>query len=167
MDSYEYAEAVDIWSSLNKEFWEGLASKKWSERRDALQKLKGLASQPKVQSGDSGDVLRELKKIILKDSNVVCVGEAILCIGSLAKSMRSTFSVRLQHHTLYQLRVKGLLEDCMEICMTSILAIIAPLECIQAPNDQGRLNLKCCSIKEKRYCSAKCFGARQSHALFY
>ena len=95
MDSYEYAEPVDIWSSLNKEFWEGLASKKWSERRDSLQKLKGWASQPKVVSGDSGDVLRELKKIILKDSNVVCVGEAMLCIGALAKSMRSDFSVSL------------------------------------------------------------------------
>lgn len=93
LDSYEFAEAVDIWSSLNKEFWEGLASKKWSERRDSLQKLNGLASQPKVLPGDSGDVLRELKKIILKDSNVVCVGEAILCIGALAKSMRGNFSV--------------------------------------------------------------------------
>ena len=95
MDSYEYAEPADIWSSLNKEFWEGLASKKWSERRDSLQKLKGLASQPKVASGDSGDVLRELKKIILKDSNVVCVGEALLCVGALAKSMRNSFSVSL------------------------------------------------------------------------
>ena len=92
-DSYEYAEAVDIWPSLNKDFWEGLASKKWSERRDSLQKLKALASQPKVQPGDSGDVLRELKKIILKDSNAACVVEAILCIGALAKSLRGQFSV--------------------------------------------------------------------------
>ena len=94
-DSYEYAEAVDIWSSLNKEFWEGIVSKKWSERRDSLQRFKGLASQPRIQPGDSGDLLRELKKIILKDSNVVCVGEAILCIGALAKSLRSNFSVRV------------------------------------------------------------------------
>ena len=92
-DSYEYAQPVDILPSLNKEFWEGLGAKKWSERRDALQKLKALASQPRLAPGSFGDVLRELRKIILKDSNVVCVGEAILCIGFLAKSLRTHFAV--------------------------------------------------------------------------
>lgn len=94
MDAYEFAEPANILPDLNKEFWEGLASKKWSERRDSLQRLKALAGQPRLAPGDFGEVLRELKKVILKDSNVVCVGEAILCIGSFAKSLRSNFAVR-------------------------------------------------------------------------
>ena len=94
MDSYEFAEPADILSSLGKEFWEGLGAKKWTERRDALAKLKGVASQPRLAPGDYGDVLRELRKIIQKDSMVVIVGEAILCVGAMAKSLRSNFSVR-------------------------------------------------------------------------
>ena len=94
MDSYEFAEPADILSSLGKEFWEGLGAKKWTERRDALAKLKSLASQPRLAPGDYGDVLRELRKIIQKDSMVVIVGEAILCVGAMAKSLRSNFSVR-------------------------------------------------------------------------
>ena len=46
-DSYEYAEPADIWGSLNKEFWEGLASKKWTERRDSLKKFKVHQRSPK------------------------------------------------------------------------------------------------------------------------
>ncbi len=53
----------------------------------------GLASQPRLAPGDYGEVLRELKKVILKESNVVCVGEAITCVGAMAKSLRGSFSV--------------------------------------------------------------------------
>ena len=95
--AYEYAEPAEILSSLNKEFWAGLAAKKWTERKESLLKLKALASQPRLQPGDYGDVLRELKKIIQKDSMVVIVGEAILCVGALSKSLRTNFSVRATH----------------------------------------------------------------------
>lgn len=98
VDSYEYAEAVSITSDLNKEFWENLTAKKWSDRRDALQRLKSLASQPKLAPGDYSEVLRELRKVVVKDSNVVCVGEAILCIGAFAKSLRASFSVSRELH---------------------------------------------------------------------
>lgn len=94
MDSYEFSEPVDILAALDRAFWEGLAAVKWSERRDALQKVKGLASAPRLAPGDYGDLLRELKKVIVKDSNVVCVGEAIGCVGALAKSLRTDFAVR-------------------------------------------------------------------------
>jgi hypothetical protein len=33
VDSYEFAEPKDIIPELKKEFWEGLASAKWSERK--------------------------------------------------------------------------------------------------------------------------------------
>ena len=58
MGAYEFSEPVNILSELGKEFWDMLAAKKWSERRDALAKLRTLASCPKVASGDYGDVNR-------------------------------------------------------------------------------------------------------------
>lgn len=58
MDAYEFAEPVNVLSELGKEFWEGLSAKKWSERRDALAKLRTLASSPKLAPGDYGDVNR-------------------------------------------------------------------------------------------------------------
>jgi cytoskeleton-associated protein 5 len=82
----------DILPELKKEFWEGLESKKWSERKGALTALKELASYPKVQPGDFGDVNREIKKIIAKDSNVQVVAEAILCTGTLAKGLRASYA---------------------------------------------------------------------------
>ena len=91
MDPYEFAEPAAILGQLGKDFWDGLAATKWTERRDALQKLRGLAATPKIAPGDFGDVLRELRKIITKDSNVVCVGEAVGCVGNLASGLRSSF----------------------------------------------------------------------------
>lgn len=41
---------------------------------------------------DYGDLNRELRKIIVKDSNVMCVAEAIACTGALAQGLRSAFS---------------------------------------------------------------------------
>lgn len=40
---------------------------------------------PHLAHGDYGDVLRRLKIVITKDSNVVCVAEAVACIGALGK----------------------------------------------------------------------------------
>ncbi|KAL0039701.1 hypothetical protein WJX77_005628 [Trebouxia sp. C0004] len=92
MDAYEYAEPAGILSELGKEFWEMLAAKKWSERRDALAKLRTLASAPKLASGDYGDVNRELKKIISKDSHIGVVSEAVACTGVLARGLRKEYS---------------------------------------------------------------------------
>lgn len=63
MDAYDFAEPADVLGRLDKSFWEGLASAKWSERRNALQSLKQLASSPRLASGDYADVLRELRKV--------------------------------------------------------------------------------------------------------
>lgn len=41
---------------------------------------------------DYGDVNREVRKIITKDSNVQCVAEAILCTAALANGLRSAYS---------------------------------------------------------------------------
>lgn len=51
VDPYEFADPKDILVLLKKDFWEGLASSKWSERKDALGKLKEAASTPRLASG--------------------------------------------------------------------------------------------------------------------
>lgn len=58
MDAYEFAEPANIVSELGKDFWEMLGAKKWSERRDALAKLRTLASAPRLASADYGDTNR-------------------------------------------------------------------------------------------------------------
>ena len=96
MDPYDITEPKDILPLLKKEFWEGLESKKWSDRKEQLTALKTLATaHPHLASGrdvDYGDVGRELRKVIAKDANVACVAEAIACCGALAKGLRAGYS---------------------------------------------------------------------------
>ena len=82
MDTYEFAEPVDITKALDKAFWEGLRSAKWQERKGALQALKAAAGTPKIAPGDFVELLSELKKVLTKDSNLVCVTETVACLGA-------------------------------------------------------------------------------------
>lgn len=54
-------------------FWAKLEEKKWTERRDALLLLKGLADTPRIASGDFGDVMRDLRKVGIWDSRELVV----------------------------------------------------------------------------------------------
>ncbi|KAF6262791.1 armadillo-type protein [Scenedesmus sp. NREL 46B-D3] len=91
VDSYEFAEPRDIIPELKKDFWEGLESPKWFERKGALTTLKELASYPRLAHGDYGDVNRELKKIICKDSHIQVVSEAMNCIAAICKGLRKDY----------------------------------------------------------------------------
>ncbi|GAX77872.1 hypothetical protein CEUSTIGMA_g5314.t1 [Chlamydomonas eustigma] len=95
VDPFDISEPKDILPQLKKDFWEGLESKKWNDRKAQLTLLKDLASYPHLASGrdyDYGDVNRELRKLITKDANIQCVSEAIACCGALAKSIRAGYS---------------------------------------------------------------------------
>ncbi|KAG2491479.1 hypothetical protein HYH03_010264 [Edaphochlamys debaryana] len=92
-DPYDFCEPKKVLPELKSDnFWAKLEEKKWTERRDALLLLKGLADTPRIAGGDFGDVMRELRKLISKDSNVVVVAESINCAGLLAKGLRKEFS---------------------------------------------------------------------------
>ena len=45
-----------------------------------------------MAAGDYSTVLRRLKIVISKDSNVACVIEAVACCGALAKGVRQPFA---------------------------------------------------------------------------
>ncbi|GLC42611.1 hypothetical protein PLESTB_001118900 [Pleodorina starrii] len=92
-DPYDFVEPKKILQELKSDnFWDKLEEKKWTERRDAVLLLKGLADTPRIASGDYGDLMRELRKLISKDSNVVVVAESINCCGVLAKGLRKDYS---------------------------------------------------------------------------
>ncbi|XP_034937769.1 protein mini spindles isoform X2 [Chelonus insularis] len=91
VDPYELIDPVDILSQLPKDFYEKVEAKKWQERKEALEQLENLTKNPKLESGDYGDVVRVLKKVIAKDSNVVVVTIAGKCLAGLAGGLKKRF----------------------------------------------------------------------------
>ncbi|XP_029345564.1 protein mini spindles isoform X2 [Acyrthosiphon pisum] len=91
-DIEEHIDPVNILSQLNKDFYEKLEAKKWQERKEAIDMLEGILSKAlKIESGEYGDLVRALKKIITKDSNVVIVGIAAKCMTMLANGLKKQF----------------------------------------------------------------------------
>ncbi|XP_071580358.1 protein mini spindles-like [Temnothorax nylanderi] len=82
---------VDILSKLPKDFYEKVEAKKWKERKKALEALERLVKHPTLENGDYGDVVRALKKIILKDTNVPVVTVAGKCLAGLAAGLKKRF----------------------------------------------------------------------------
>lgn len=82
---------VDILSKLPKDFYEKLEEKKWQTRKESLEVLEPLLQNPKLASGDYGELVRALKKVITKDTNVVLVASAGKCLALLAKGLSKKF----------------------------------------------------------------------------
>ncbi|XP_015113427.1 protein mini spindles isoform X2 [Diachasma alloeum] len=91
IDPYELIDPVDILSKLPKDFYEKLEAKKWQDRKEALETLETLLKNPKLESGDYGELVRVLKKIVSKDSNVVVVALAGKCLAGLASGLKKKF----------------------------------------------------------------------------
>lgn len=97
MDPYELLEAVEILSKLPKDFYEKIEAKKWQERKEALEAVEALIKNPKLESGDYGDLVRALKKVIGKDANVMLVAMAAKCLAGLAAGLRKKFGTYAGH----------------------------------------------------------------------
>lgn len=91
VDAFDLLEAVDVLSKLPKDFYEQCEAKKWQERKEALEKLLELASSPKLEPGDYADLVKVLKRIVAKDSNVIVVALAAKCLAGLAAGLRQKF----------------------------------------------------------------------------
>ena len=91
VDPYEMMEPVEILSKVPADFLTQLEDKKWSIRKEALTTLKTLAGAPKLEAGDYGDLVRALKKIIAKDTNVMVVTAAAECVTALSIGLRKKF----------------------------------------------------------------------------
>jgi len=91
IDPYDLLAPIDILSKLPKDFYEKIEAKKWQERKEALEALETLTKNPKLENGDYGDVIRALKKIISKDTNVLVVTLAGKCLAGLAAGLKKRF----------------------------------------------------------------------------
>ncbi|KAI8099122.1 armadillo-type protein [Halteromyces radiatus] len=90
MDPFDLADPIDITSKLPGNFYELLASKKWQERREALDALLESTKTPKIMDKDYSELVGALTKRI-GDSNILLVGTAANCIESIAKGLRTEF----------------------------------------------------------------------------
>uniref|UniRef100_A0A0A9YXT8 Cytoskeleton-associated protein 5 n=1 Tax=Lygus hesperus TaxID=30085 RepID=A0A0A9YXT8_LYGHE len=118
IDPFDLMDPVDILSQLPKGFYEQLEAKKWSERKEALDALeKSLNDAPKIENADYGDLIRALKKIIQKDSNVVVVCVAIKCVTGIAKGLKKRF------HTYAVVTMQALFEKFKEKKQNVVLAL--------------------------------------------
>ncbi|CAF1063268.1 unnamed protein product [Rotaria sp. Silwood1] len=93
LDPFEMMEAVNILERLSKNFFEKIESKQWKDRKEVLDDLLTLLTQnPKPTSdNDYSELVKVLKKIIAKDSNIPVVLIAAKCLTALAKGLRKTF----------------------------------------------------------------------------
>ncbi|CAF1116363.1 unnamed protein product [Adineta steineri] len=93
LDPFEMLEPVNILERLSKEFYEKIESKQWKDRKEVLDDLLTLLTQnPKLTSDtDYSELVKILKKIIAKDSNIPVVLVAAKCLTALAKGLRKSF----------------------------------------------------------------------------
>ncbi|KAL4854812.1 hypothetical protein ACK3TF_004509 [Chlorella vulgaris] len=102
-DVFEFATPVDILGPLSKAqcavdddppvpFWDALDAKKWGLRKAALEKVKELGATPRLATGDYGDLVRALKKVLQKDSIVPVAVAAADVAAVLASGLRDSFS---------------------------------------------------------------------------
>lgn len=92
VDPLDLIDPVDILSKLPKDFYDKLEAKKWQERKESLEALQTLLQNPKIESGDYGEMVKALKKVLTKDTNVVLVAMAGKCMACLAKGLGKKFS---------------------------------------------------------------------------
>ncbi|XP_009893957.1 PREDICTED: cytoskeleton-associated protein 5 isoform X3 [Charadrius vociferus] len=97
VDAYELLEAVEILSKLPKDFYEKIEAKKWQERKEALEAVELLVKNPKLESGDYADLVKVLKKVVGKDTNVMLVALAAKCLAGLATGLRKKFGQYAGH----------------------------------------------------------------------
>lgn len=124
VDPMDLIDPVDILSKLPKDFYDKLEAKKWQDRKESLEALQKLLENPKLESGDYGDCVKALKKVLTKDTNVVLVAMAGKCLACLAKGLGKKF-------TPYALAcVSGILEKFKEKKTNVVIALREAIDAI-------------------------------------
>lgn len=67
------------------------ASKKWQERREALDALMAAAKTPRIADNDYTELMAALAKRI-NDTNILLVGTAANCVEAIATGLRQDFA---------------------------------------------------------------------------
>lgn len=93
-DPWDFLEPVDVLAKLPEDFNTNIESKKWTERRDALQAFLDLiTSNPRLDPKASyGEHISLLKRIIEKDANINVAALAAKCMKGIAEGLRKKFA---------------------------------------------------------------------------
>ena len=91
IDAFDLAEPVDVCSQIPANFHENIASKKWSDRKDALDAFFAIANVPRIKDGPFDEVIAAFAKC-MKDANVGVVTLAANSVEALAKGLRRGFA---------------------------------------------------------------------------
>jgi cytoskeleton-associated protein 5 len=121
IDAYELADATNVLSKVTPAFYEGLQSKKWKDRKEQLDMLVGVCDNPKLESGDYAELVKNLKKC-LNDANVFVVELATRALGMLGRGLRKEFSQHARNV------LPALLDKLKEKKQTVVTAIQEALE---------------------------------------
>lgn len=92
VDPLAFVDPVEILSKLPKDFYDKLESKKWQERKESIEALEVLLKNPKLENGDYGELIKALRKVISKDTNVMLVAMAGKSLASLANGLKRHFT---------------------------------------------------------------------------
>ncbi|KAK7828925.1 hypothetical protein U0070_002155, partial [Myodes glareolus] len=125
-DAYELLEAVEILSKLPKDFYDKIEAKKWQERKEALEAVEVLVKNPKLEAGDYADLVKALKKVVGKDTNVMLVALAAKCLTGLAVGLRKKFGQYAGHFKEKKPQVVQALQEAIDaIFLTTTLQNIS------------------------------------------
>ncbi|GMT15008.1 hypothetical protein PFISCL1PPCAC_6305, partial [Pristionchus fissidentatus] len=94
MADWDFLDEVDVLAKLSGDFKEKLESKKWQERKEALEQLQGLlAANPRLSTKTNyGEIMNTLQMVLAKDSNINCNALAAKCISGIATGIRTKFA---------------------------------------------------------------------------
>ncbi|EJD75521.1 CBR-ZYG-9 protein [Loa loa] len=151
IDPWDMLDPVDVLAKLPGNFMEGIDSKKWVDRRDALQSLLVLCTEnPKLcPKANYGEFVALLKKILEKDANINVCALAARCLTAFATGLRKKFA---QYATMVAPTIfekfkekKPVLRDPLIDCIDAVAAsttLEAIAEDIQTALDKQNPHIK-------------------------
>ncbi|MFH4974191.1 hypothetical protein AB6A40_000900 [Gnathostoma spinigerum] len=151
IDPFDLMDPVDVLAKLPADFMEGCSSKKWVERKDALQSLLDLCvANPKLDPKAAyGEHISLLKKILEKDANINVCAMAAKCLTAIASGLRKKFAphVALVTPVIFEKfkEKKPLLRDPLIDCIDAVAAstsLEAMCDDIQVAVDKPNPNIK-------------------------
>ncbi|KAG0332620.1 Microtubule-associated protein, microtubule dynamics during spindle orientation [Podila horticola] len=103
VDALDLVDPIDVSAKMESNFYELLASKKWQERKEALDALLVLCKSPKISESHYSELVGALGKR-MADTNINIVIVAANCLEGLALGLRANFNK-------YRQSVAGLVMD--------------------------------------------------------
>ncbi|OAQ29474.1 ARM repeat-containing protein [Linnemannia elongata AG-77] len=140
VDAQNPSDPVDVNAKMEKNFYELLASKKWQERKEALDALLVLCNSPKILDSHYSELVGALGKR-MADTNINTVIVAANCLEGLARGLRDSFNK-------YKPSVAGLVMDRLKERKVTVVealagALNAMYSTIRSPSKVETVKLLC------------------------